>query len=105
MANSRPQLLAVIAALALAACAPQSENDKQAENAQDVTIYTGGPIYTGVDDAPTVEAVAISGGDVVAVGTRVLIEASAGDNYEIVDLAGAAICIRVLPTPMPIFSE
>jgi len=91
MAVYRPQLLAVIAALALAACAPGGETDKQAKSAQDVTIYTGGPIYTGVDEAPTVEAVAVSGGAIVAVGTRALIEESAGDNYEIVDLAGAAM--------------
>lgn len=91
MAKSRPQLLAAMAVLALAACAPEGETDKQAKNAQGVTIYAGGPIYTGVDDAPRVEAVAVSGGAVVAVGTRALIEKSAGDNYEIVDLAGAAM--------------
>lgn len=91
MTPSRIQPLAVLAALALASCTQQTETDKQVESAQDVTIYTGGPIYTGNDDAPTVEAVAVSGGTVVAVGTRALIEKSAGDNYEIVDLAGAAM--------------
>ncbi len=77
-------------ALALAAC---SGEDAPADAASDaaVTIFTGGMIYTGLDDAPTAEAVAVADGAIVGVGTRALIEDSAGDNAVIVNLDGAAM--------------
>ncbi|MEM9617455.1 MAG: amidohydrolase [Pseudomonadota bacterium] len=57
----------------------------------DVTIFTGGPIYTGDEENPTVEAVAVSGGAIVAVGTRDIVERGASGDVAIVDLDGAAM--------------
>ncbi len=57
----------------------------------DITIFTGGPIYTGDEGNPTVEAVAVSGGAIVAVGTRDIVERGASGDVAIVDLDGAAM--------------
>lgn len=54
-------------------------------------IFTGGPIYTGADDMPTAEAVAIVGDGIAAVGSAALIRETAGDNTVIIDLDGAAL--------------
>ncbi len=77
-------------ALALTACGGA---DKPADAASDapVTIFTGGMIYTGLDEAPTAEAVAVADGVILGVGTRALIEESAGDDAVIVNLEGAAM--------------
>ncbi len=77
-------------ALALTACGGA---DKPADAASDapVTVFTGGMIYTGLDDGPTAEAVAVADGIILGVGTRALIEESAGDKAVIVDLDGAAM--------------
>ena len=56
-----------------------------------VTVFTGGQIYTGVDGAGPAEAVAISQGAILAVGSHELVIAGAGDNPEIIDLDGAAM--------------
>ncbi|MFC2950355.1 amidohydrolase [Marinicaulis aureus] len=56
-----------------------------------VTVFTGGQVYTGVDDAAPAEAVAISQGAILAVGSHELVIAGAGDNPEIIDLDGAAL--------------
>ncbi|MEO1243310.1 MAG: amidohydrolase [Pseudomonadota bacterium] len=57
----------------------------------DVTIFTGGPIYTGDEENPTVEAVAVANGAIVAVGTRDIVERGASGDVAIVDLEGAAM--------------
>ncbi len=81
--------------LALTACGgdPQPKETTTATDANDapVTIYTGGTIYTGVDDAPKAEAVAVSDGVILGVGTRAIVEESAGANATIVDLDGATM--------------
>lgn len=87
-------LLAAGAAASLFACAPKQtavpESPEQTETAaRDVRIFTGGTIYTGVADAPTAEAVAVADGTILAVGTRGLVVAAAGESPEIVDLGGA----------------
>jgi len=64
-----------------AACAPRS-------GAPDLIIH-GGPIYTGVEAQPTVEAVRISGGRFAYVGALADARANARGAREI-DLAGAA---------------
>ena len=56
-----------------------------------VTIYTGGPIYTALDETPTVEAVAVLGGEIIATGARALVEEAAGENAQVVNLDGAAM--------------
>ncbi len=82
---------ALLAALA-AACGPSpSPDEPPAQDSAAATIFTGGPIYTALDDAPTVEAVAISDGIILATGSRALVEEAAGANADIVDLAGAAM--------------
>lgn len=89
--NAAARALIALSGLAVAACA--NESDDRATGEQDglVTIFTGGAIYTGVEDAPTTEAVAVGDGEILAVGTRALVEESAGSNVEIVDLDGAAM--------------
>ncbi len=84
------RLPAALFALALAACSGGNKADGAASDAP-VTIFTGGVIYTGLDDAPTAEAVAVADGVILGVGTRALTEQSAGDNAVIVNLEGAAM--------------
>jgi predicted amidohydrolase YtcJ len=81
---------AALFALATAACSGEEAPAGAASDAP-VTIFTGGVIYTGLDNAPTAEAVAVADGIILGVGTRALIEDSAGDNAVIVDLDGAAM--------------
>jgi hypothetical protein len=87
-----------LCAAALAACgaqdkqsAPDAPKPVSSESVSKVTIFRGGPIYTGLDDAPMAEAVAVADGIVLAVGSAALVEAGAGDDPEIVDLRGAAL--------------
>jgi len=54
-------------------------------------IYTGGPIVTMVDAAPTAEAVAIRSGRIVAVGQRAEVMRLVGAQTRVVDLAGKAL--------------
>lgn len=83
-----------LAALFAVSCAsgdlPETNAGLSPERA-DVTIFTGGPIYTGDEENPTVEAVAVSGGAIVAVGTRDIVERGASGDVAIVDLDGAAM--------------
>ena len=81
--------IAAASILVMSACSPKQDAGNPA--ASPVTIFTGGQIYTGVDDAPTAEAVAVADGVIVAVGARELVEAGAGDNPTIVDLKGATL--------------
>ena len=60
----------VVAALALAACQPAEAPD---------AIYHGGTIYTGVDGAPTVEAVSVKDGRIVRTGTNADLLKTAGE--------------------------
>lgn len=87
-----PRILTIISALCalfVAGCAregaPLPANDAK------ITVFTGGPVYTGVDGSSPAEAVAISQGAILAVGSHELVIAGAGDNPEIVDLNGAAM--------------
>lgn len=82
-----------IGLLTIAGCGGKPGEPSGAENppSPGIVIFTGGPIYTGLDSAPTAEAVAVSGSEIVAVGTRSLVEEAAGDAVEIVDLKGAAL--------------
>jgi hypothetical protein len=51
-------------------------------------IYSGGPILTMNDAAPTAEAVAVRGGRILAVGTRQQVEATRGPGTRTVNLEG-----------------
>jgi len=84
----------MLASLALAACAPNGPGHDHTPapplGRADMIIY-GGPIYTGNDDDPRVDAVAVTHGAIVAVGNRDIILKSAGPSTEIIDLNGAAM--------------
>lgn len=56
----------------------------------DLVIY-GGPIYTGLGEAETVEAVAVKDGKILATGPRAAILKRAAPSTERLDLAGAAL--------------
>lgn len=49
-------------------------------------IWSGGPILTMNDAAPTAEAVAVRGGRILAVGTRAQVEATRGPGTRMMDL-------------------
>jgi len=94
MAHLRRRLASFIPALFCAACAAGGPNAGPALYEGDnnaVTIFTGGVIYTGLDDAPTAEAVAVSHGVIAAVGDRKLVEDSAGAGAIVINLKGAAM--------------
>jgi predicted amidohydrolase YtcJ len=60
----------------------------RAEDPADV-IYSGGVIVTVVDAKPTVEAVAVQGGKIVAVGSReAVLKGWRGASTKVVDLKG-----------------
>lgn len=65
--------------LLLSACSVPSAPD---------TIYTNGAIWTGASDHPWAEALAISDGQLVAVGDAATVEALQGTSTEVVDLEG-----------------
>ncbi|MCT4372989.1 amidohydrolase [Yangia mangrovi] len=52
------------------------------------TIYSGGPILTINDEAPTAEAVAVKDGKILAVGTMEEISALKGEGTEMFELGG-----------------
>jgi len=54
-------------------------------------IYSGGPILTINDAQPTAEAVAVRGGQILAVGTLEEIDAHRGEGTEVFDLDGRAM--------------
>lgn len=81
---------AVTVGFTLLACSNNA--DKITETASpEIVVFTGGAIYTGVEAAPLAEAVAVADGEILAVGTRDIVIAGAGDNVEIVDLKGATL--------------
>ncbi len=84
----RSLLLLAAAAFALQACGKTDGGEQAASDAAAVVIYTGGLIYTGLEERPTAQAAAVSDGVILAVGTREMIEESAGDGARTVDLGG-----------------
>jgi len=82
-------LISALCALFVVGCAREDASLTAA--APIVTVFTGGQIHTGVDGAGPAEAVAISQGAILAVGSHELVIAGAGDNPEIIDLDGAAM--------------
>ncbi|MEM8771820.1 MAG: amidohydrolase family protein [Pseudomonadota bacterium] len=67
-----------------------SQSAPRAASATPVTIYAGGPIYTGVD-GEIAQAVAVSEGEIIAVGDLSLIEGAAGPRSVVIDFEGAAM--------------
>ena len=58
------------------------------ETAAKTTVFLGGNILTMDDDRPVVEALAMRGGRILAVGSRSEVEAAAGADVEVRRLAG-----------------
>jgi predicted amidohydrolase YtcJ len=54
-------------------------------------IFHGGVILTMIDERPKVEAVAIAGGRIIAVGDEAAVMATKGEKTQIVDLKGATL--------------
>jgi predicted amidohydrolase YtcJ len=90
-------VLAGLAAAALATSVACSQGSAPAPSAAPAaqaadTIYTGGDIVTVNDAQPTVEALAVKDGKILAVGARADIEkAHKGSATAVVDLAGKAL--------------
>ncbi len=83
----------ITAALACAACtsggkSPEAPPSRLAT--PDMILY-GGPIYTGLDNDPTTDAVAVEEGVIVSTGNRELLLMAADHKTEIIDLKGAAM--------------
>ncbi len=74
-------ILAAMTACVLAAC-----NQPPAAEAPD-QIFHGGTIYTGLDNAPPVEAVSVKAGRIVATGKSAELLKTAGEKTETIDLA------------------
>lgn len=61
-------------------------------NAREGQVYHGGPIVTMAGDEPeTVEAVAVRGGTIVAIGSRAEVERKAGRRPQRIDLKGRTL--------------
>ena len=71
----------------LFACAAVAQPAATAAGPADL-IYSGGPILTINDAAPTAEAVAVRAGRILAVGTRAQVEATRGPGTRMVNLEG-----------------
>jgi hypothetical protein len=52
------------------------------------TIFRGGTIVTMVEGGPQIQAVAVSGGRILAAGDEATVMALANDNTKIIDLKG-----------------
>ena len=80
-------LIAYLAAASITAC---SRTEAPVNGpAPEVTVYTGGTIYTGLDG--TAEAVAVADSVILAVGARDLVVEGAGADATIIDLGGATM--------------
>ncbi|HYE42185.1 MAG TPA: amidohydrolase [Caulobacteraceae bacterium] len=77
-------LAAALAALALTSGAGAAEPKA-------TLLISGGPIYTGDESSPTVEAVAVRGDRIVYAGSRAGAEKLAGGQTTRIDLKGAAL--------------
>ena len=80
----RTLLKILFISLFLTACGESPED--QTNSAQ---IFTGGTIYTGVDDSPTVEAVVVTDNRITFVGSEAEAKEFAGANAVVMDLGGA----------------
>ncbi|MGD2071818.1 MAG: amidohydrolase family protein [Gemmatimonadota bacterium] len=94
MTRDRDVLVVPLALLlGLAACAPGDEpaQGRNAAGSTASTIYVDGVVWTGEEGAPRYEALAVAGGQVLAVGTSREVRALADASTEVVDLGGRAL--------------
>lgn len=80
--------LATALAFSAPAIADTGTRRARLDTAKGVTVYRGGTIRTMNSAAPLAEAVAVSGGRIVAVGSEADVAARAGRDAAIVDLGG-----------------
>lgn len=79
-------------ALSLAACGKRGGDERSAgPEAQADSIFAGGVIHTGLAAKPTVEAVAVEDGRIIAAGARADIDRLIGPDTDVIDLEGAAL--------------
>lgn len=87
--------LPIILMIVLQACNdnPQLQTKSGDQQALDfaATIYTNGDIVTMDAQRPSVEAVAIRDGKIIAVGDRNEVQAQAGNNTQLIDLNGQTL--------------
>lgn len=87
MITFRNAALVAVAAVAAAACSRSPDPAATAD-----TLYVGGDIVTVSDAQPTVEALAVKDGRILAVGSRAELEkAHKGETTRVVDLGGKAL--------------
>jgi predicted amidohydrolase YtcJ len=99
-------ILAVVVTCLVAACdKPQQQATPQPLQQADA-IYTGGDIITMNDREPTVEAIAVKDGRIVAAGTRAAVEkAHKGTATRVVDLGGRTLVPGFLDAHSHYFSS
>lgn len=81
----------VLSLLILAACSPEPASQAPARTETADRLFFGGPIVTVDDERPTVEAVAVKDGRILAVGTLAELEVYRGDATEATDLDGRTL--------------
>lgn len=80
-------LALLLLALVLPACDPASAGTSGDAGPADLVLL-GGTVWTGDDDQPSAEAVAIRGNRIVAVGSDAEVRGQVGDHTEVVELDG-----------------
>ena len=95
MTRTLPVLFSAFAFTLAASCGQNTshtdEKPEGAANAPGVTVFTNGAIYTGAEAMPRTEAVAVSDGIILAIGSRSIVEEAAGPEASLIDLNGAAM--------------
>jgi predicted amidohydrolase YtcJ len=84
-------ILAALSAIALAACDTTGAGEQSAADTQPLTIFTGGTIYTGLDDPATVEAVVVRADGRIIGTAPPLSQDWSDDEVTIVDLGSAVM--------------
>ena len=84
-------LCTLTAAALLAACSSDPDGPPAPEPDYAERVFTGGTIYTGVEESPTVELVAVDDGRIVFAGAAADAETLIGPDTERVDLSGATM--------------
>jgi predicted amidohydrolase YtcJ len=95
--NIRQLLTALVALVLTVSCDERATSpDGKSETAARAvvsadTIYHGGPILTMNDAEPLVEAVAVSGGSIIATGANAEVMRLRGNDTKVIDLAGRTL--------------
>lgn len=91
LSGNRANASAAAGVSALAFAAPRflaGETRRSRAAAAGVTVYRGGTIRTMNESRPLAEAIAVSGGRILAAGSEAEVKARTGSEVRIVDLAG-----------------